>query len=421
MKRLMIIALTSMLVFANSCQEEERMIPAELSTTPVTQVTHTRAGSGGTIISEGNSSVTDRGICWGTNDNPTILDNFISDGSGKGTFVTNISNLIPNTTYYIRAYATNKAGTSYGNIFSFVTKALELPILTTTNLTNTTLTTSTAGGNIFSDGGSIITVRGTCWSTSPNPTIAQDKTTDGNGIGIFTSNLSSLNASTTYYVRAYATNSVGTGYGNMVAFTTSIVDVEGKVYKTVHIGSQIWMAENLKTTKYRNGDLIATTVSPTIDIRAETTPKYQWGYNGLESNVTDYGRLYTWFTVADSRYVSPIGWHIPSKDEWNTLSDYLGGSNFAGKKLKEAGTVHWLTNNGATNEIGFTALPGGSRKPDGEFRNFGVSTAWWTSTPYVDFANDYESWSRNIIANDDILYLNASDRKVAYSVRCVKD
>ena len=111
-------------------------------------------------------------------------------------------------------------------------------------------------------------------------------------------------------MRAYATNSGGTAYGEDVTFTTlssnTVSDAEGNIYNIIGIGTQVWMAENLKTTRYRNGDLIGTTTSADLDITAEDTPKYQWAYNGNESNVATYGRLYTWYAVTDSRNVCPI-------------------------------------------------------------------------------------------------------------------
>jgi len=139
----------------------------------------------------------------------------------------------------------------------------------------------------------------------------------------------------------------------------TVTDVDGNVYHTVEIGTQVWMVENLKTTKYRNGDLIGTTTPATLDISSEATPKYQWAFEGNESNVNTYGRLYTWWAVTDIRGVCPTGWHVPTEDDWITLTTYLGGEDVAGGKLKEAGTTHWWApNEGATNSSGFTALPG---------------------------------------------------------------
>jgi uncharacterized protein (TIGR02145 family) len=148
----------------------------------------------------------------------------------------------------------------------------------------------------------------------------------------------------------------------------TVKDIDGNVYKTVTIGTQVWMGENLKTTKYRNGDLIRTTIPATKGIESEPTAKYQWAYDGNESNVATYGRLYTWYAVTDKRNVCPTGWHVPTDIEWTTLTTYLGGVRVAGGKLKETGTTHWqYPNTGATNETGFTALPSGYRDSDGTY------------------------------------------------------
>ncbi len=139
-----------------------------------------------------------------------------------------------------------------------------------------------------------------------------------------------------------------------------ITDGDGNIYTTVTIGTQVWLNENLKTTRYRNGDIIGTTSPATLDIRGESEPKYQWVYNGDEDNAATYGRLYTWYVITDSRGLCPAGWHIPSNTEWGILDSFLGGGNLSGGKLKEAGTSHWLSPNiGADNSTGFTALPGG--------------------------------------------------------------
>ena len=220
------------------------------------------------------------------------------------------------------------------------------PVLTTGNLYSITPTTAYCGGDITNDGGATVTARGVCWSTTQNPTIADSKTTDGTGTGTFTSAITGLTATTTYYVRAYATNSAGTSYGDELSFKTytgTVPDIDGNVYNTVTIGTQVWMAENLKTTKYRNGDLIGTTTPATLDISGESYTKYQWAYDGNESNVATYGRLYTWYAVTDTRNVCPTGWHVPTDAEWTTLTTFLGGESVAGGKLKETGTTHWAS------------------------------------------------------------------------------
>jgi uncharacterized protein (TIGR02145 family) len=239
-----------------------------------------------------------------------------------------------------------------------------------------------------------------CWSTNQTPTISDNKTTDGTGAGNFVSSISGLTANTTYYVRAYATNSNGTAYGSVMSFTTqegssdgTFTDPrDGKVYKTVKIGNQIWMAENLAY--------------------APSSGNY-WAYDNDNSNVETYGYLYDWETACD---VCPDGWHLPTDAEWTELTDYLGEN--AGGKLKETGTTHWNTpNTGATNETGFTALPGGYRNYDGSFDIVGYTGYWWSATEY----NATNAWYRGMYYHNSYVNRNNLYKKVGFSVRCVRD
>lgn len=303
----------------------------------------------------------------------------------------------------------------------------KIPVLTTSAVNDITQTTANCGGNITTDGGSTVTARGVCWSTNQNPTIADTKTTDGTGTGSFPSNLTGLTANTTYYVRAYATNGAGTAYGEQQSFTTQsavpingegVTDIDDNFYTSVIIGTQEWMAENLRVTKYRNGDLIGTTSPSTLDISSESTPKYEWAYDGNESNVATYGRLYTWYAVTDTREVCPTGWHAPSDDEWAILIDYLGGQYEAGGKLKETETTHWNSPNyGATNETGFTALPSGRRSSYGDFFYIGTVGLWWSSTG----GGFDHAWIRTMDYGDGNVLFDTCPRNYALSVRCLKD
>jgi uncharacterized protein (TIGR02145 family) len=161
----------------------------------------------------------------------------------------------------------------------------------------------------------------------------------------------------------------------------TVTDIEGNIYKTITIGTQTWMAENLRTRKYRNGNQI-TKVSNTEYWSGINTGAYSECYNNINYSKT-YGLLYNWYAVNDIRNLTPIGWHVPTDDEWNTLINYLGGNKIAGGKLKETGTTHWASpNTGATNESGFSALSGGYLSYDGEFTNILLHNAsqWWSSS-----------------------------------------
>jgi hypothetical protein len=192
-----------------------------LSTTAVSLIDNISALSGGNITNDGGAVITTRGVCWSTSPNPTITGSKTLDGTSTGAYSSSLSGLSPNTTYYVRAYATNAMDTAYGNEGTFTTT--DIPSLSTTAAPLINSSSAVSGGNITSDRGAAITARGVCWSTSPNPTITDSKTNDGIGTGSYSSFLTGLSPSTTYYVRAYATNAVGTAYGNEISFTTMAV------------------------------------------------------------------------------------------------------------------------------------------------------------------------------------------------------
>ena len=229
-----------------------------LTTTAVSAITQTSASSGGNISSDGGGAIISRGVAWSTSTNPTIANNINANGTGTGSFSGSLTGLNAGTTYFVRAYATNSAGTAYGNEVSFTTQVapgVVLPTLTTTAVSSIAQTTAASGGNISSDGGGPVTARGVAWSTSTNPTILNSITSDGTGIGTYSSSLTGLTANTTYFVRAYATNSAGTAYGNQVTFTTSApapttfnVSIFGFAFSpssvTVHVGDIVRWTNN---------------------------------------------------------------------------------------------------------------------------------------------------------------------------------
>ena len=347
---------------------------ATVTTNAITSITQTTAICGGNITSEGGSTVTDRGVCWNTTGSPTPADNHTFNLSVTGSFTANLTGLTANTTYYARAYASNNAGTAYGNERTFTTEqSIGLPTLTSNSITAITQTTATGGGNISVDGGTPVTARGVCWNTIQNPTTANSKTIDGTGTDSFESNLTGLITNTTYYVRAYATNSQGIAYGNEVTFTTSsdgnlstFADSrDGNVYKTVKIGDQTWMAENLAYDAGNNC----------------------WEYENDGENAATYGRLYN---LETAKAACPNGWHLPSDNEWEQLAIYINETkgpyskagdgddwNELGKHLKT--TTGWSENGNGTNDFGFSGLPGGHRTYGGKFQDIGFNGYWWCS------------------------------------------
>lgn len=495
--------------------------------------------TGGTIVSDGGNYVTARGVCWSTNELPTIADKKTIDGKGSGSFQSMALGLSSLTTYYLRAYATNDLGTGYGNqvsfttpcimmagiknwvvsqfspandangqslsptltwqttnnpfelrytiyfgknvnpdstivtnqstksitinglkvnstyywkvfaqdrslpcnnatssIWSFTTLTLEeitIPSVSTTSITFYTNTFATVGGNVSSDGGLSVTERGIYWGTSTSPETTGTKVQIGSGTGSFSTLLSELSPNTTYYVKAYATNSKGTAFGTQISFTTTyiigidagtVTDIDGNVYKTVLIGTQVWMTQNLKTTMFKDGTAIPLVTDKTVWPNLKT-PGYCWYDNDETTFKATYGALYNWYTVITGN-LCPAGWHVPSDAEWITLTVYLGGESIAGANLKEAGTTYWnIPNTLANNESGFTALPGGHRILEnmvemylGSFHDFRYYGYWWSSTEAI---NAYFAWSRSMEYSSSNINKVEVEKRVGLSVRCVKD
>ncbi len=397
---------------------------------------------GGEVISEGGTEVTEKGVCVSTHQNPTLTDDRYPGGFGTGVIAVQVV-VSPGTTYYVRAYATNAFGTAYGNQVTATIPA-NFPTVNTAIVLTTNSTSAIGGGRVDYDGGGAVIVRGYCWSTAHNPTVKDHKTADGSGIGFFVSTISGLSPNTIYFFRAYATNSSGTSYGREIAFILeifkgpTITDIDGNVYHTVTIGSQTWMAENLKTTKFRNGD-------PVPNITEDLgMPKKLYGYSDYEHDPnysTIYGRLYDWYVVMDTRNIAPEGWHVPSESEWTTLTDYLSNNGYgyegsgadiaksmASKSGWEPSEFMGTVGNDqlSNNSSGFTALPGGGRflmtgphtTAGFYFLRIGIEGHWWGTTIPTMYG---QGGSRGIGYEGNALTGFTTIEEDGYSVRCVKD
>jgi uncharacterized protein (TIGR02145 family) len=195
----------------------------------------------------------------------------------------------------------------------------------------------------------------------------------------------------------------------------TVKDADGNVYHTVQIGTQTWMVENLKTTKYNDGTSIRL-VTENLEWSRLSTDAYCWYDNDSSSYVDSYGALYNW-TAVHSDKLAPSGWRVATDADWTTLTTYLGGESTAGGKLKEKGTGDWQSPNaGATNEVGFAALPGGYRGTDGTFSDMGLSGDWWTASE----ENDINAWFRGVGNNLGIVSRVGLSKIYGLSVRCVK-
>ena len=414
-----------------------------VSTITTYSIGQNTAESGVTVTADGGSAVTKKGLCWSLNTQPTTSDNTSSFTTGTGTSYHTLIGLNPNSTYYYRAYATNSVGTAYGEEFSFTTLPLELPIISALNKFSVSSTTVISNYTINSNGGESLTQQGLCWSTSPTPTILDNKLNNTRiAITSYTTKISALLPNTTYYMRAYATNSLGTVYSSEITFTTdaatgSVTDASGNIYETVVLGTQEWMTENLRTTKFNDGTNIPL-VSNSSSWTALTTPAYsEIGNSDLNSNV--FGKLYNGYSVRSTtnggKNICPTGWHIPTTSDWNTFQNYLitNGYNYDGSTTGNyiakslAATWGW-TGTGSTGAINntmttnntsdFSALPTGYKHGgDGTFYDTGSYTLWWvdgpqgTDTNYVRFLKS---------ANSD-LTTDFFTIKNGFSVRCIKN
>ncbi len=342
-----------------------------VTTTSIGNVIQTSATGGGSITYNGGDPGITGGVCWSTSLNPTTANSHTFDGSELGMFVSKLTGLASNTTYYYRAYATNCIGTKYGNELSFTTLMPIVPAVTTTAVTNISQTMANSGGNVTFDGGEVVTDRGVCWSTSSTPTVANSHTTEGGGTGVFASNISGLTPGTQYNVRAYATNSIGTAYGNGLTFTTInpcpgiptitinhvVTGGVAPVDKTITYGTatsipgeptKCWITQNLGSNQQATAVDDATEPSAGWYFQFNRKQGYQYISSRFPAStwISSINESSNWIIANDPCAIElGTGWRIPTNTEWTNV-DASGswtnwyGPNESALKLHAAG---WLS------------------------------------------------------------------------------
>jgi uncharacterized protein (TIGR02145 family) len=415
-----------------ACTKEDSVELPVLSTLSVIEIHRTSAKSGGEITHDGGAPILARGIVWGSSPGPNLdqHEGFTREGSGAGIFSSSATDLDPATIYYIRAYARNAAGTAYGNEIEFQTQSPPtvssnpVPANSATNQPASLILQWPANTDVD---GAPVTYDVYFGTSSPPEQISSSQTANS-------LIRTSLAFDQTYYWMVAVVDSHGNAFeGPVWNFTTmsqqgggdiifnpglsygTMTDIEGNTYRTIEIGTQTWMAENLRTTKF-NDDSAIPLVTGNNTWAGLSIPAYCWYDNAPEQHAPNYGALYSWSTVETGK-LCPTGWHVPSDAEWTVLADFLGGD--AGGKMKETGTSHWEDpNTGATNSSGFTAVPGGVRSGhDGIFYDVSLFGNWWSST--ADSNGD--ALYRNMYTDDAGLGRHGIIKSYGYSVRCLRD
>ena len=391
-------------------------------------VDHASAVISGEVTSDGGESLTETGFYWSTEPMAETTGTRLPVERVDGIFSTKLEDLSLITTYYIRAFAVNAVGESLGEEVSFTTNGPTT--VNTLPVESIKYKSAVVSGVVTDDGGSEVTETGFYWGTSPDPVNTGVKLSVGSGLGNFTIKLVDLIPGSAYYYRAYAVTTGGVSVGDESTFELFEVETgtlndprDDIVYGTVKIGEQVWMSENLKATQYSDGTDIPL-VADDVAWADNSGPAYCWYDDDPQSE--DRGALYNWYTV-ETRKLCPSGWIVPSDQEWMQLEIYLGMDentanlgNFRG--TNEGGmlksTTLWLApNEGATNEILFSALPTGRRGYQGEFFGQNEYTYFWAS----DAAPGAEPFRRHLSTNRGTISRTAAYKNSGFAIRCVKD
>jgi uncharacterized protein (TIGR02145 family) len=400
-----------------NCKPEEIIIQTQIETGQITVITDSTAVVSG-YFTELSGNVSEFGHCWSLSSNPTISDNLNKQSqiASIGPFTSNLSQLKAETKYYVRAFAIDNKQTIYANELFFTTPEKPFIMIKFPDASDHWLS------------GETHTIE---WDDNINENVTITLHDKGNYIQTIAENIVNNN---TYqwilpdnlpYGSYYQIKIAGALHGNISGIGPEFKiseesGTQGSLiywdvnYLTIKIGTQWWFAENLKNTKFNDGAEIPVETNNTL-WTGYTSPAYCWYNNDYEGNGIIYGALYNWYTVSNQK-ICPEGWHVPNNDDWELLINYFGGENISGGILKETGTIHWNSpNTGATNESGFTALPGGYRNgPFSQLKNYGC---WWS------FSEESSINARVYSINYDNTYINqnSNNKNSGASVRCIRD
>jgi len=382
----------------------------------------------GSATFDSGFTITQKGICWDTLPNPTLLKSIghSEEGAGIGSFISSVANLIENKHYYYCAYAINEKGTAYGAGLSFQTGILTLPAVTTSPCSNVTLTSATCGGNVTNAGNGAVSARGVCWNTTGNPTLANslDHTTNGTGTGEFTSSINGLNKGTTYFVTAYATNEKGTTYGDQVSFTTPVLTC-GSSFTINHVAGAV--APVTKSVTYGTitnipgeplkcwitSNLGADHQAISVGDATEASAGWYWQFNRKQGYkhdgttrtpnttwITSISETSDWITANDPCTIElGAGWRIPTNTEWTNV-DASGG---------------WVDWNGPWNSGLKLHAAGYLSYSDGSLNLRGPNGLYWSSSQ-IDATN---GWYLSFSSGFSNMY--PGNKATGISARCVRD
>jgi uncharacterized protein (TIGR02145 family) len=371
------------------------------------------------VTDDGGAQVVARGVCYSTTPDPNINNSKTLDGVGTGVFTCTLTGLKPDKVYYVRAYAVNYMGTSYSPQTSFRTD-IATPTVNTESAGKIEAFSAVVKGSNADNGGYRVLSRGFCWNTTGNATIKDEHRFLTSGFGSFSDSLTDLKPETKYFLRAFSSDSSGCYYGNEISFLTlkedELIDVEGNIYESKKFLNQRWMIENLRTTKLNDGTPIAL-LTDKIDWKSNLLPAYCW-YDNLEFYKDVYGALYNLQAIKSDK-LCPVGWHVPSIEDWEALFNIPGRYN-AGAFLKEKGYTHWAkytSENQEYNSI-FAGLPGGIRKETGICEGLGWAGYFWSSYDAVQAL----CWSYQLSFNlSTVSKKKVTNNATGISVRCVKN